>query len=136
MRDIILIAPKSYGFNSIIEALPKQLHVIFDEAEGRLSVRRNESGHFVEFNIDNSVSEYYDSPDEMEKVASIEGGAQFFLVHFKDVDDLKFVIKAVANRSDVLIDNDFGLIESGRDFVRRCEKSPDWDWLSFTSNKS
>jgi len=129
MRDIVLIAPQSYNFESIQKALPKQVQVIFDNSGNRLVVKWDERKAFVEFELDNTVSDYYDEPEDVDRISHLGECPRFFLVHFKDIEDLKFVIKSVANRSDVLIDNDFGLIEAGNEFVRRCEESPGWDWV-------
>lgn len=129
MRDIVLITPQSYNIESIRNALPQKMHVCVDNSEERLVVRLGEFDSFVEFKVDNSISIHYDEPEDVEIISSVGEAPRFFVVHFKNIEDLKFVIKTVANRLDVLIDNDFGLIEAGSDFVKRCEKFPGWDWV-------
>jgi hypothetical protein len=129
MRDIVLIAPAEYGLNTIKSKLPEGCSSVINEEEGRLVVKINNSENVVEFARDDSVSEYYDEPEEINALAAVGASPRFFLVHFKDIEQLKLVLLAVANRPDVIIDNDFGLIELGDKFAERCKASPGWDWV-------
>jgi hypothetical protein len=129
MRDVILITPNWYGLNSIKETLPKELVSIVDEPESRLTVILNESNETIEFVLDNSIIQYYDEPEELEALTIVGDAPKFFLIHFKNIEQMKKLLEFVANRSDVLIDNDFGIIEDGVSFVRRCKESPGWDWV-------
>lgn len=41
---------------------------------------------------------------------------------------VKGVLRVVANSADVLVDNDFGTVLGGDEFVRMLDKNPEWDW--------
>ncbi len=128
MRDAILIVPKWFGINNIKEVLPKELVSIVNEEDNSLTVMLKVSTETIEFVLDDSVFQYYDEPVELEVLTLVGEAPKFFLIHFKDIEDMKRLLAFVANRYDVLIDNDHGIIEDGISFVRRCNESPGWDW--------
>jgi hypothetical protein len=130
MRDIVFISSAGYGLREIRDALPEGITSIFDEENDRLVVRIGRSENVVEFVRDDSVGEYYDEPQEIAALAYVGAAPQFFVVHFKEIEQLKLVLFAVADRRDVVIDNDFGIVESGDKFVLRCKDSPNWDWAN------
>lgn len=52
-----------------------------------------------------------------------------YFVNYKDVSEVKSVLMQIANRSDVFIDTDTGILLTGKEFVKMCIVKPDWDWL-------
>jgi len=129
MRDIILVTPAEYDLASIKRNLPAGANCLLDDVECRLVVALDGADDVVEFVSNKALSEYYDDPHEIELLSSMGSSPNFFIVHFKDIEHLKLVIISVANRPDVLVDNDFGQVESGDEFARRCKASPGWDWI-------
>lgn len=79
--------------------------------------------------LDASLSEHYEEPEERARVSSLGRDPNFFLVNFKSTKFLGQVLAHVVDRSDALVDNDFGTIESGREFVQRFRERSDWDWI-------
>ena len=127
MRDIILVVPKSISLDAIEASLPPGVQSIISEADGRLVVLSKDD-EAVEFVRDNSLEQYYEL-GELEAIAAIGHDLQYYMVHFKDIELLKSVLGSVANRADFIIDNDFGLIIRGDEFVARCNSHPGWDWI-------
>lgn len=76
-----------------------------------------------------SLADHYDEPEELKALERAGLSPNFYAMHFKDLEKAKLLVKLIANRLDVLVDNDFGLIEEGEKFVRRCEETPGWDWF-------
>ena len=51
-------------------------------------------------------------------------------IDYSDVELAKALLQQIADDSDLIVDNDFGTILTGSDFVARCKTDPDWDWRS------
>ena len=128
MRDIILVVPSSYSLEALQQSLPMSVKSVLNEEERRLSVFADD-GDVVEFVRDDSLGQYYE-PEELEILSAAGRDRQYYVVHFKDIESLKPILASVANRQDFVIDNDFGLIARGNDFVALCKSRPGWDWAS------
>lgn len=94
---------------------------------GRIAVRLN--GEVVQFVHDQSLSKHYEEPEELSLLASLGPEPNLFLVNFKNTTSLGQVLAYTVDRPDALVDNDFGVIEFGSDFVQRFRVSPNWDWI-------
>lgn len=49
-------------------------------------------------------------------------------VDYSDVEFAKALLQEIADDSEQIVDNDFGTILSGSEFVARCKAKPGWDW--------
>lgn len=47
---------------------------------------------------------------------------------YSDLDFAKRVLEKIANDSAITVDNDFGTILAGDQFVARCKSEGGWDW--------
>jgi hypothetical protein len=47
---------------------------------------------------------------------------------YSDVELAKIVIKVIADDHTITVDNDFGTILPGSEFVARCKADAKWDW--------
>ena len=62
---------------------------------------------------------------------SIEQNAPVILDYFIDYSDIelvKKVVETIANSGNVLVDNDFGTVLRGDQFVKRMKAEPGWNW--------
>jgi len=50
------------------------------------------------------------------------------LLDYSDVSLVKAVLETIADNSSITVDNDFGLVLPGDEFVRKCRSDKDWDW--------
>lgn len=50
------------------------------------------------------------------------------LIDYSDVELVKALLQEIADDPDLTVDNDFGTVLSGSQFVSRCRKEPDWNW--------
>jgi hypothetical protein len=50
------------------------------------------------------------------------------LIDYSDVDLVKKVIEIVADVPTIIVDNDFGTVLPGSEFVARCRTEKGWDW--------
>ncbi len=56
-------------------------------------------------------------------------GKEFtLLMDYSDVELAKGILEQIANDSTVTVDNDFGTVLPGDEFVARCKSEPHWNW--------
>ena len=59
----------------------------------------------------------------------LNGPTEFCLqIDYSDVEFVKSLIQNVADSAYVIVDNDFGTVLPGNDFVSRCKAEKGWDW--------
>ena len=56
------------------------------------------------------------------------GDGVFFFLEYSDLELAKKVLITIADDDQVVIDNDFGTVLSGKEFVRKLKTEVDWDW--------
>lgn len=127
MRDVVVALPKGIGLPELKQALAASPFEVVGPSEGRLSVLLN--GEVVQFVQDQSLSEHYEEPEEQALLATLGNEPNLFLVNFKSTTTLGQVLAYTVDRPDALVDNDFGDIEPGPDFIQRFREKPDWDWI-------
>jgi hypothetical protein len=127
MRDVIVVLPNRVDLLELARNLARSPFDVVGPSEGRLSVRLD--GEAVEFSHKQSLAEHYEEPEELALLAKLGHEPNLFLVNFKSTTALGKVLAYTVDRPDALVDNDFGDIESGSDFVQRFRKRADWDWV-------
>ena len=127
MRDVVVALPSSVGLKELAEVLADSPFEVVGQPDEHLAVRLDDE--VVQFALNNSLSEHYEEPEELAWLAAAGREPNFFLVTFKSTKALARVLEWTVNRPDACVDNDFGIIESGRDFVQRFKEAPNWDWV-------
>lgn len=60
---------------------------------------------------------------------TLKGPDEFgLLLDYSDVELAKQVLHEIADDPGVTIDNDFGTVLPGDEFLARCRSTKDWDW--------
>jgi hypothetical protein len=59
---------------------------------------------------------------------AVQNGIYRLLLDYTDIAHVKAVIEKIANAPTLTVDNDFGTILSGSEFVARCRADEAWDW--------
>jgi hypothetical protein len=54
--------------------------------------------------------------------------ANFFLLEYSDLEFAKKVLLAIADDEQIVIDNDFGTVMRGNEFIQKLKDESDWDW--------
>lgn len=127
MRDVIVALPNGVGLPELATSLAASPFEVVGPSEERLSIRLD--GETVEFSHDQSLHEHYEEPEELALLAKLGHEPNLFLVNFKSTAALGKVLAYTVDRPDALVDNDFGDIECGTEFVQRFRERADWDWL-------
>jgi hypothetical protein len=60
---------------------------------------------------------------------ALKGPNEFaLLLDYSDVELAKQILNEIADDPEVTIDNDFGTVLPGDQFLWRCRSTKDWDW--------
>jgi hypothetical protein len=126
MRDMVLIADKNFNLNKIKDRINSdEFEVIL--AEDRISIQDVSTRNFVQIERDDGIASYYED-EEGDVFRSSIADPVYYIVNFQDIDLLKRVLKMTLDRPDVFLDNDFGLIQTGQQFILTLDRHPKWDW--------
>lgn len=128
MRDVILIANKDFSLNEIKDRVNSEAFEV-TLADDRMAIQELSTGNFVQIERDDGVALYYED-EEGDVFKSSISSPVFYVISFHDIDLLKRILKTALNRPDVFLDNDFGLIQTGQQFVRTLGRHPEWDWAT------
>jgi hypothetical protein len=68
-------------------------------------------------------------PEELSSIVRLIADPVFYVLDFSDIRLCKELLGSIANRADILVDNDHGVLLPGSEFVRLLQSRPeDWDW--------
>jgi len=125
MRNIVIFHPASANLN--LSSLIKDYRIIENANDERIWIENN-IGDFVEFIHDDSVINYYDADELKYIIETIGEKVCIYIVNFKNIKFLKEISLKIADREDLIIDNDFDLITRGNEFAKLCREKDNWDW--------
>ena len=123
MRDVVVALPRDVGLQELAQSLADSPFEVIGPSDGRLAVQSD--GDFVQFLHDQSLSEHYEDSRELDLLAKLGSAPNLFLVNFKSARLLGRVFAYTVDRSGALVDNDFGEIEVGSEFVKKFRNDPD-----------
>lgn len=127
VRDIFLIAPKNFFVNELAAPFAGDANFSVVSDQNRIFIKELQQSEFVSAEKSEEISAYYD--DEEGNIFRDQiPDPDFYIIEFKSIEFLKQVLRQSMNRSDVFLDNDFGLILSGTQFLSVIEQRPSWDW--------
>ncbi|GAA5013161.1 hypothetical protein GCM10025794_01450 [Massilia kyonggiensis] len=126
MRDMVLIADRKFNLSEIKDRInPGDFEIT--TAGDRISIQDVSTRNFVQIERDDNIALYYDDEEDDVFKSSISDPA-YYIVNFQDIDLLKRILEMALDRPDVFLDNDFGLIQTGQQFVLTLDRQPKWDW--------
>jgi hypothetical protein len=86
-----------------------------------------ENGARVYINRSGSLAEELE-PEQLAAMEAVVRDPVFYLFDFNGLDLCKRILAVMIDDPLVWIDNDHGVLLSGRDFLARLRARPDWDW--------
>lgn len=127
MRDMILIVEKGFDLKEIVSKFneSEELRLVVDA--NLMSIEELRTKDFIQIEKVDEVSEYYDD-DEGDVFAGDIPNPEFYVIRFRNIEFLKSILIRFADRTDVYLDNDFGLILRGDEFAHFVKNRPQWDW--------
>jgi hypothetical protein len=124
VESVIIVAERGFKLEELRDAIASRLRVA-DAAFGRIIIENGDQ-HVHRGRDDRIVAEM--EPDELARLRSTMTEPVFFALDFSDIHLCKDLLTAIADRTDVLIDTDHGVVLSGADFVKVLRSKRDWDW--------
>jgi hypothetical protein len=124
MESIIIVAKRGFELEQLRRAIPSEFSV--DEAaNGRIVIERD--GRRAYLGTDALVVDELE-PEEASRLLRMMPDPIFYTLDFSDISLCKELLIAIADRSDVIVDNDHGVVLPGSEYVRILRSQIDWDW--------
>jgi len=119
METISISSKKEISIDAVNDALAQHWRV---EGAGRNRLVVQEAG--------SRVYVYLDLPSTLDDVSreSKHADDNRLLVDYSDIDLVKNVIQVIANDAELIVDNDFGTVLPGDQFVARIKSDKTWNW--------
>ncbi len=124
MESILVIAPPTVPLEVLLVALP--LDCEFTSIREGWFVLQS-AGRRAYFGADSLVWGELE-PHEIGSILRRIPDPHFYCLDYSDLAFCRELLKDMVNRSDVLVDNNHGILCSGTDFVGMLLDRPDWDW--------
>lgn len=124
MNTVIIITEPGDGLGGLRRLIPDTCSVQ-DAGFGRLLIQ--DVGRRAFLGPCPEVWEVMD-PRERDLVLQTVVEPTFFGIDYSDLEFCKDLLMAVADRDDVVVDNDHGVIAKGAEFARMLRSRPGWDW--------
>lgn len=114
MESVIIVAPPDY--EAALRKRLQQVHAVISEtAAGGIALDGGNSRVYI--HRDGVVRDELE-PDRLASVDRRIPNPAFYAVDFSDIAFCRLVLEAVADDETVLVDNDHGVVLTGREFIR------------------
>ncbi|HEX2873268.1 MAG TPA: hypothetical protein VHP33_18545 [Polyangiaceae bacterium] len=121
---MIIVTSQALGLDHLRRMLPAQ-YSVEDTANQRIVIELG--GRRVYLGTDPRVAGEMD-PEEAACIEGMIPDPAFHSLDFNDISMCRELLLALADRSDVVVYNDHGLILPGSEFVQLLREHQDWDW--------
>lgn len=122
--DSVVIVADEYVGNQLFQSIVRLPSIEF-ATNGRIVL--HERGGRVYFGRDDHVGNEFEAA-QLDAIRNHVEEPAFYVIEFSDIQACRRLLLAVANRPDILIDNDHGLLTTGTLFIQQIQARPDWDW--------
>jgi len=124
MESIIVVVPSNVSLELALEGVPSTWKV---EPSGQDRFVVSSDGRRAYISVDPSLMDELES-DEQDSVLKLVPSPTFFVVDYSDIGFCRELLSAIADRPDVVVDNDHGVLCPGSTFVSMLRERPLWDW--------
>ncbi len=132
MEAVIIVTEPDLGLGELRRAIPPT-YTVEDAANGFIVISRD-GGH-VYLGEDTTSDEDLE-PEDAARIRHLISNPRFYVLEFSDIDLCKALLIAIADRPDILIDNDHGTLLSGTEFVELLRSRASWDWRQSDSRRA
>jgi hypothetical protein len=123
VESVIIVAPRDYdvefrarlGERAVRPKGPSETLTV-DDGRRRVYVSRN---RFVQQELE---------PARLRQITALVPTPVFYTLEFIDISLCRAVLLLLADDSELVVDNDHGVVLAGSEFVRVLRSQPDWDW--------
>ncbi len=124
MDSVIIVTPRSLELEQLRRTIAA-VYRVDNASNGRLVIESD--GRRAYLGADERIADEM-SPEEISHIQRRISEATFYTLDFSDIGFCRELLIAIADRDDVLIDNDHGAVLPGSEFVRVLRSQGDWDW--------
>lgn len=124
MESVVIVAPKECTLEHLRRRIPTG-YAVGDASDGRLIIQS--AGRRAYFGVDARVVDDLE-PEVAARIKEAVATPVFFVLDYSDIALCKELLATLADRPDVLVDNDHGVVVPGSEFVQRLRREPEWDW--------
>ncbi len=129
MDTITIMTPPSYSLSDFQCHLSKYWQV--ESAYGdRIFIQEDDSRLYLyeDKNFKNLIKQEWACSQELRSFFDEAGDANFFLLDYSDLGFVKKVLPVIADNHRIVIDNEFGTVMRGNDFVEKLRTNSNWNW--------
>jgi len=128
MTTVLIITDSKSLLKVIKDILQKELKGIHvtDEPDGLTIETVGQERVYVVANGTSTADDY--EIEELNKVKSYFDTPYFYAFHYSSLLLMKKIIIALGSVLNLLVDNDFGDLLPIKEFVKKMQENPDWDW--------
>jgi hypothetical protein len=123
MESMIIVTHRGCELEELRRSIPDEYHV--DDAAHGIVIESASQRAYLTLNAD--LRDELE-PEELALILSSIHDPVFYTLDYHDPEFCRQLLLAIADRADVLVDNDHGVLLSGSEFVRILRSQPDWDW--------
>ena len=124
MDSVIIVTKRDFALEQLRRTIPSSYNVN-DAANECIVIERG--GRRAYLRADARVADEMES-EEASRVLGLIADPIFYTLDFSDIDLCKELLLAIADRGDLVIDNDHGIVLPGSEFARVLRSQGDWDW--------
>lgn len=124
METIIIATTAGVTLEQFINMIPESFKKE-KQPDGRFFI--SSDTHYCWIEYDEEIESVYDE-DEMIFVKKHIPKPIFFTCEFKEIDFGKEILSYIVFDGRFVIDNDYGELLTGGEFLKKLKDEPDWDW--------
>ena len=124
MDSVIIVTRRDCDLDQLRRRIPSDYRVD-DTPDGRIVIEGSNRRAYL--GADAQIVHELE-PEEASRIMHMIPVPIFYVLDFSDISMCKELLMAMADRTDVLIDNDHGVLLPGTEFVQMLRNRQDWDW--------
>ncbi len=124
MQSVIIIAPRGIGIDELIARVPADYRV---ETQSRDRTLLWRGASYAALNRETRAGMGYD-PDELGSVLEEIEDPEFISLEFNDYNLVIALLPFIADDDRLIVDNNYGTLLRGPEFLALLRERPDWDW--------
>jgi hypothetical protein len=126
--ETIVIITKTPVVDDFKKELGKTKLRVENNPAGGVTISNKNTSHIYIEGPASDAYEFYKAENELDKVLEKIENPIFYYCYYRDIDLMKEISLLLFDKREMLIDNDFGLIMPGNEWVEMIKSRPGWDW--------
>jgi hypothetical protein len=90
----------------------------------------NSSRLYVQYNGQELASDGWEGDELAFIMEYFLSGCHVYTIHYRGLALMKRALEVLADSDQLLVNNDFGTLLPGREFIRKMAEHPQWNWFT------